>query len=298
MHVEAMLWTIVISGIAHCIPFGIKVLLSGGGYGKPLGLIMSNSGMGEGSTLALIAICLIPLCLYLFKHQTLIPYKRLAKLMLAGFIAMALLASIGTYARTGLVALLVLGLLLITRSNSKTLYLTLVIVTVAVISYIASDTWVGRMVTIGDDTEGSAMGRVAVWLWTIEYVLSNPLGGSFEVYRISEASFVASDGTVIMALGKAFHSIYFEVLGETGIPGFVIYLLIIFFCRGVFVRIVKRAAIAEDAWITDAARYLLFSLYIFLAGGAFIGIGFQSFFYYIVALSVALINLSDRMQDR
>lgn len=298
VHIEAMLWTIVVSGIAHCIPFGIKVLLSGGGYGKPLGLIMGNSGYGEGSTLALISICLIPMCLYLYKNQTLVPNVRLAKVMLAGFIALALLTSIGTYARTGLISIGVLGLLLIMRSKAKLTYLAIVVVAGGLISLITSDAWLGRMGTIGDDSEDSAMGRVAVWQWTANYVLSHPMGGSFEVYRINETKLVLGDGSVLSVAGKAFHSIYFEILGETGIPGIVMYLSIVLLARSSFARIVKRAATGEDAWITEASRYLLFTLYVFLVGGAFIGIGFQSFFYYVAALSVAMLNLSDRMQKR
>lgn len=298
VHIEAMLWAIVVSGIAHCIPFGIKVLLSGGGYGKPLGLIMGNSGYGEGSTLALISICLIPMCLYLFKHQTLVLHTRTARALLGFFIAMALLTSIGTYARTGLISIGVLSLLLIMRSRAKLTYLILVAVAAGVIALTSSDAWVGRMGTIGDDTEGSAMGRVGVWKWTTDYVLSHPLGGSFEVYRINETKMVLSDGSVLSVAGKAFHSIYFEVLGETGMPGIVMFLSIALMTRNAFAKVVNRAAGDADAWINDAARYLLFTLYVFLVGGAFIGIGFQSFFYYIAALSVAMINLSDRMQKR
>lgn len=298
VHIEAMLWTLVVSGISHCIPFGLKVLISGGGYGKPLGLILSNHGLGEGSTLALIAVCLIPMCLYLYRHQTLIPYPRLSRLMLGGFIALAVLTAVGTYARTGLVALALLSLLLIMRSKSKFTYMFLVALGVAFVASIASDQWIGRMGTIGDNTEGSAMGRVGVWLWTLEYVATHPWGGSFEVYRINTSKLLLADGNTLDVAGKAFHSVYFEVLGETGVPGFVCFTLLAFLTRNVFSRLARQPSAIEDAWLADLARNLLFTLYIFLAGGAFVGIGFQSFFYYLVALGMALVNLSDRMSRR
>lgn len=298
VHVEAMLWTLVVSGIAHCIPFGLKVLLSGGGYGRPLGLILSNHGMGEGSTLALIAVCLVPMCLYLYKHQTLVPYPRLTKLMLGGFIALAVLTAIGTYARTGLVALGLLSLLLIMRSKSKFTYLVLVSLGAAVVAGIASDEWMGRMNTIGDNTENSAMGRVGVWLWTLDYVAAHPWGGSFDVYRINTSKLLLADGSTLDVAGKAFHSVYFEVLGETGVPGFICFMLLVLCTRNAFARVSRLPVGPEDVWIQDVSRYLLFTLYIFLAGGTFVGIGFQSFFYYLVALGMALANLSDRMQKR
>ncbi|MCW5652272.1 putative O-glycosylation ligase, exosortase A system-associated [Hydrogenophaga sp.] len=296
MHIEAMLWTIVVAGIAHCIPFGVKVLVSGGGYGKPLGLIMYNAGLGEGSTLAMFAVFLIPMCLYLYKWQTLLPEGKWVKPMLIFFIIMALLTAVGTYARTGLVCIGVLGMLLILRSRHKVAYLVIVGVAGFLLSLITSDEWAGRMGTIGDDTEGSAMARVAVWFWTLEYVATHPLGGSFDVYRISQTALRLSDGSVIMETGRAFHSIYFEILGETGIPGMAMYLTIVLLTRNAFARIARRKSAPEDAWINDAARYLLFSLYILMAGGAFVAVGFQPYFYYLAALSVGLININGKLQ--
>ncbi|RJP64837.1 MAG: putative O-glycosylation ligase, exosortase A system-associated [Comamonadaceae bacterium] len=294
-HIEAMLWTLVVSGIAHCIPFGIKVLVSGGGYGKPLGLIMGNAGLGEGSTLAMFAVMLVPMCLYLYKWQTLLPDAKWVRPMLIFFIVMALLTAIGTYARTGLISIGVLGLLLILRSRHKVAYLVIVLVAGFLLSLITSDEWAGRMGTIGDDTENSAMGRVAVWFWTLEYIATHPLGGSFEVYRINQTALELSDGSVLMVAGKAFHSIYFEVLGETGIPGIVMYLLIVLLTRNAFARVASMKTGPDDVWINDAARYLLFTLYIFLVGGAFIGIGFQSYFYYLAALAVGILNISGKL---
>ncbi|WP_372659161.1 DUF5935 domain-containing protein [Hydrogenophaga sp.] len=296
VHIEAFLWTVVISGMAHCLPFGAKVLLSGGGYGMPLGLVYVNYGYGEGSTLAMFAISLIPMCLYLYKWQTLIPYPRLTKWMLMLFMVMAFLTSVGTYARTGLVSIGVLGLLLILRSKNKVRYLILLSIVGLVAFSGASDQWTGRMSTIGDGTEGSAMGRVAVWLWTMGYVMTHPLGGSFDVFRINEMTMTLADGSLLVVEAKAFHSIYFEILGETGFPGFLLFAAIVLKTRSHFINARNAVLSKENAWLSDAGLYLLFTLYVYLAGGAFIGVGFQSYFYYLAALSVALYNLQQRFQ--
>jgi probable O-glycosylation ligase (exosortase A-associated) len=296
-HIEAFLWTLVLSGIAHCLPFGAKVLLSGGGYGMPLGLINMNQGYGEGSTLAMFAISLIPMCMYLYKWQTLIPYPRLTRWMLIVFMVMALLTSVGTYARTGLVSIGVLGLLLILRSKNKVRYLVVLSVAALIVMSVSSDQWVGRMSTIGDGSEGSAMGRVAVWMWTLNYVSTHPFGGSFDVFRINEMTMTLADGSLLAVEAKAFHSIYFEILGETGIPGFLLFLAIVLRARSYFVKAKKAVLKPDDAWLNDAGMYLLFTLYVYLAGGAFIGVGFQSYFYYLAALSVALWNLKNRLQS-
>ncbi|MGE0099204.1 MAG: putative O-glycosylation ligase, exosortase A system-associated [Hydrogenophaga sp.] len=288
---EAFLWTIVISGIAHCLPFGVKVLISGGGYGKPLGLVQVNHGYGEGSTLAMFAISLIPLCLYLYRWQTLIDNKKLARVMLSVFMVMAFLTSLGTYARTGLISMGVLGVLLIL--NSKNVFRNFVFVALAGVLalIISSDQWMTRMSTIGDGTEGSAMGRVAVWLWTLEYISTNPWGGSFESYMINETSLVLADGSTLAVDSKAFHSIYFEILGETGIPGLLLFLTITFLTFRSYVAFARPQGKESDGWRGDLGMRLKHTLLIYLAGGAFIGIGFQAYFYYLAALGVALINL-------
>lgn len=291
---EALLWTIVLAGIAHCIPFGLKVLISGGGYGRPLGLVQYNAGLGEGSTLAMFSIAMIPMCLYLYKWQTLLPWARGVRLMLIGFIALAVLTSMGTYARTGLVSIVTLGALLIMRSRHKAMYLVGVALAAGLLALLVSDTWLTRMASIDDTSEQSAMGRVAVWLWTLEYVAQNPWGGSFEAYRINRNLLELGDGSVLAVEGKAFHSIYFETLGETGVPGFLMFMGLVWLARSGFVKARKARLTADNGWINDAGRYLLFSLYVFLAGGAFIGIAFQSLFYYLAAISMALVNLCDR----
>jgi probable O-glycosylation ligase (exosortase A-associated) len=291
LDLEAFLWTIVISGIAHCLPFGVKVLISGGGYGKALGLVQVNYGYGEGSTLAMFSITLIPLCLYLYKWQTLITNQKLARLMLSVFIGMAFLTSLGTYARTGLISMGVLGALLVLNSRNMLRNAVFVVLAGAFAIYISSDQWVERMSTIGDGTEGSAMGRVAVWKWTLEYISTHPWGGSFESYMINETSLLLSDGSTLAVDSKAFHSVYFEILGETGIPGLLLFLTIAFLTYRSFVAFAAPQGKESDGWRGDLGLRLKHTFLIFMAGGAFVGIGFQAYFYYLAALGAAMINL-------
>jgi probable O-glycosylation ligase (exosortase A-associated) len=293
---EAFIWTVVLSGMAHCLTFGAKVVISGGGYGRPLGLIEANSGYGEGSTLAMFSICLIPLILYLYKWQTLIPYPKATKWMLIGFIVAALLTSLGTYARTGLISIAVLSSLLILQSRHKVYYFFGAVVLAAVLSIFVSDDWVLRMSTIGDGADQSAMGRVAVWLWTLDYVALNPLGGSFDTYRINQSSLSLEDGTSLVIAAKASHSIYFEILAELGFLGILLFASLVFVTLK-YLREVRRTQLSsQQKWFSDTGIYLRFSLLVYLVGGLFIGIAFQPYLYYVVALAVALNNLAQRLK--
>lgn len=291
---EAFIWTILAAGMAHCIPFGAKVILSGGGYGMPLGLVAGNSGYGEGSTLAMFSVSLIPMAVYLFLHQTLLPQKRLAKWMLGSFVVFLLLTAIGTYARTALVCLAVLAACFVFYGKRRLLSILLITLLAAIAYQFIDAGWLERMSSINDDSETSAMGRVAVWKWVMEYVASHPWGGSFDMYRINTYSMELPDGSILQVEGKAFHSIYFEMLGEGGVPGFLMYAALIGLTLFAFMRHGKVLAATGEPWLGDAGRYLLIATLVFLAGGAFIGVAFQSYFYYLAALSAAYTNLGTK----
>lgn len=291
---EAFIWTILAAGMAHCIPFGAKVVLSGGGYGMPLGLVAGNSGYGEGSTLAMFSVSLIPMAVYLFLHQTLLPQRRLARWMLGAFVVFLLLTAIGTYARTALVCLAVLAACFVYYGKRRLLSVLLVLILVGVAYPFIDAGWLDRMSSINDDSETSAMGRVAVWKWVMEYVAGHPWGGSFDMYRINTYSMELPDGSVLQVAGKAFHSIYFEMLGEGGVPGFLMFMALICLTLLAFMRHGKTLAATGELWLGDAGRYLLMATLVFLAGGAFIGVAFQSYFYYLAALSAAYANLGTK----
>ena len=96
-----------------------------------------------------------------------------------------------------------------------------VAVLAAVLFHPGSD-WADRMSTITQyNTEGSSLGRILVWEWTLHFVQSHPFGGGFNAYVVDTITFPALDdvGAPIVIHGKAFHSMYFEALGEHGWPG-------------------------------------------------------------------------------
>lgn len=293
---EAFIWTIVAAGMAHCIPFGVKVMLSGGGYGYNLGLVGGNSGYAESSTLSMFSVSIISMCVYLYFHQILIPHQRLTKLMLASFIVFLALTAVGTYARTALVCLAVLGISFALFSKRKIWAMAFLMLIAFIVLSFTGDSWIDRMSSINDGSESSAMGRIAVWKWVVEYIAQHPLGGSFVMYVINSYSLPLSDGTILNIQGKAFHSVYFEMLGEGGVPGFFLYMTLIGLVLRSFLKYRTVVRSDSNAWLSDAGRYLLVSSLIFLAGGAFIGVAFQSYFYYLIALSAAYLNLIEQNQ--
>ena len=97
-----------------------------------------------------------------------------------------------------------------------------------------------------------------------------------------------ADGQEIVEEGRAFHSIYFEVLGEHGWIGLAIFFAIfaVFFLD--MRRIRRQVRDRPDLeWLGDLARALSHGVLIFMAGAAFIGIAFYPLQYYLFALAVS-----------
>ncbi|MBC4018003.1 putative O-glycosylation ligase, exosortase A system-associated [Siccirubricoccus deserti] len=292
IQIEALLQVLLFSFAAHFLPVGIKVVLSGGGYGQALGLIGGNSGFGEGATLAAVALMCIPIALFLAKHNRLMPAWPIVRLGYIGMAGLAVMATIGTYQRTGLVGLVVLAITFWVRSRQKLLVGTGLGIGAIVFALSVSSNWAERMSTISEyQSEGSALGRILVWQWTLGFVANNPFGGGFHSYMINEFTSQPTpeypNGYTVR--GKAFHSIYFEALGEHGWIGLGLFLAINIATLLSLQRVIRRTRGSEAlAWCRDLAAALQVSLLVLLACGAFIGIAFQPMFWYLFAASGCL----------
>lgn len=288
IQIEAFLQVLVFSVCAHVLAAGSKTLLGGGGYGRVLALVGGNSLLAEGATLATVALMIVPMVLFLKDHNQLIPRMRLVGIGYLGIIVAAIACAVGTYQRTALVGLAVLGGAVWLRSDRKVLFGAIMAGIAGVILFSASDQWLERMNTIDNPVdESSALGRIMVWRWTIDFALANPFGGGFESYRVSSFVLPSSDPSkeAILVTGKAYHSIYFEMLGEHGWPGlFILFSLIGLSFRNLQ-RVVRQAAkLPALEWAVALAKQLQISLLVLVTCGAFIGIAFQPMLYFMFAI--------------
>lgn len=309
--IEAALLFIVISAGALTISGGLKTLAGGGGYGTMSLLMDSNTGLYEGSTISAIAVALIPLILYLYQFNQIVAKSRITWLLAAGLVFAALLIPIGTEARTGIVCIAVLAGLLFLRARRKLVYLALAAVLAVVTVPLLPESFTGRMSTIKSyDEDNSASTRLAVWGWTLDFVREHPLGGGFSAYKLNEIEVEvqrrsgddsnSSERTVtIQDEARAFHSSYFETLGEHGYPGLLIYLVMLFTALWQLRRLYQRFRSSEENhWIADLARSLGHTLIIYMVGSIFIGIAFQSALYFMLAFAGALVNVASRVTEK
>jgi probable O-glycosylation ligase (exosortase A-associated) len=310
LRMEALLLFLILSAAWIIITGGIKTLASGGGYGSlNLGL-SNNTGLYEGSIISTFAVASIPVILFLAKYSTIYPRDWRVRLFSGALIFACLLIPVGTEARTGLVCVGVLGILMLRNVKRRLLYIMMVGAGLAIALPLLPSSYSQRMETIqGYQGDQSASTRIAVWKWTWEYVQHNPLGGGFEAYRQNRLSYkttaVSKNGnveTVTQAqatdAARAYHSSYFEMLGEQGWPGFLMWLLL--HLSGLFrMEMVLRRYRKEEgvhAWIAPLAGALQSAHIIYMVGSLFVGIAFQSYICMLIGVEIGLSTYVARLR--
>jgi len=300
LRIEASLLFLTLSAALIIIIGGMKTASSGGGYGVLNLMVDNNSGLYESSTISTIAIALIPIILWFTKFGTIFPPDWRVKTFCFALVFSCLLMPIGTEARTGLVCIAVLGLLMLRDAKRRLLYIggAFLLGLVAIPFLPASFT--SRMETIqGFQADESAGTRLAVWGWTWNYALDHPMGGGFEAYRQNRIQVntvntqTSGEASVVTAQsmadeGRAYHSAYFEMLGEQGFPGLIMFLLIhgIGLVRMEIIRRRYRRAEGGDGWIAPLATALQNFQLIYLVGALFVGIAYQPFVYLMLATQI------------
>jgi len=290
IQIEAALIVILCCIASNVVPFAIKVTFDSGGYNRALGLVDLNGGWGgEGSTLSTYAFACLPLVAYLQRHSLLAPARGWLRWVYLAAPGIAAIGAFGTFARAALVAGFVWAVLTWWQSRRKLMMAVVMAAAVTAVVPFMGDAWMARISTITAPREDqSANVRLLVWGWTIDFANRLPAGGGFNSYLANRFETRSPSGVEVVEEGRAFHSIYFEVLGEHGWVGLAIFLAIF----GVFFldmwRIRRRVRHRPDLeWIGDLARALSLSMAIFMAGAAFVGVAFSPLQYYLFALAVS-----------
>ncbi len=308
LRIEGLTLFMVLSAASIIMVGGIKTIFSGGGYGELNLMVSNNSGLYEGSIISAVSIAIIPLILWLARHGTIYPRDWRVRIFALALIFACLLIPVGTQARTGLICIGVLGVLMLRSTQRRLLYLGTVGAVALVAIPLLPASFTQRMDTIqGYKADTSASTRVAVWKWTWDYAKDHPFGGGFEAYRQNqlriEKSDVATTGgqvdvthAITYDQSRAYHSAYFEMLGEQGYPGLALWLLI---HAGGLVRmeILRRRwrKVEQQAWLGDLANALQQAHAVYLVGSLFVGIAFQPFVYMLVGLQIGLDSYAKRL---
>ncbi len=314
LRIEALALIMLLSAAAIAIAGGIKTAAGGGGYGSLQLLLSENYGLYEGSIMSTVGIAIIPLILWYRKHGTIFQPDWRVSLFCFALCFACMLLPVGTQARTGLVCLIVLAILSLRAVKHRLLYMVGAGLLAAAAIPFLPQSYTARMETIRDHrADESASTRVAVWAWTWEYAKDHPFGGGFNAYlqnhlRVERAASSNANAAPQEALpsvyedkARAYHSSYFEMLGEQGYPGLILWLVLqaagLFRMEQLRRRYLKTRR-AEEQWIAPLATALQHGHIVYMVGSLFVGIAFQPFIYMMLALEIGLSTYCRRREQQ
>lgn len=278
---QRIVWLVWIAALSIAF-FGVKggiYTLRGGGAGMVLG---PPGGFIQGNTEVALAIAMVvPLVFYLAHHTE----RQWVRWGLYAAVALCFVAIIGTYSRGGLLALLAMGAFLWWKGRKKLLLVMVIFPLVLFAATLMPAQWYAKMGTIQTYQEDtSATGRLEAWEFALNVAKDRPLvGGGFETFTREAYSRWAPHA----AHPKDAHSIWFEVLGEHGIVGLGLFVLVWIFTWKTAREIIRISRTRPDlAWARDLAAMIQVSLVGYCVGGTFLGLAYFDLPYILLALVV------------
>lgn len=252
---------------------GVKRIM---GYEAPL--------TGNPNDLALMLNLIIPVSVALL----LIHRRATARIFLLAAISLSAVAVVLTFSRGGfltLATLLVLYLWKFRRRPEGRWALAVLSLMLVCIPLLASG-YLDRLATITDiesDPTQSAQARWNDMLVAIGFVLRNPIVGSGigqNVLALNEAR---------GAFWKVMHNVYLEYAVELGVPGLVLFLMLLIGCIKSAMSVQRQTdqipAFRELFYLAEGIQI---SLLAFTVAAPFYPVGYQFYFYYMAGLALAV----------
>ncbi len=273
----ALVWTIVVSLGFYGVKGGIFSATGGSG------LVWGPSGtfIGGNNELALALVMTIPLMWYLQGQ-----YQRLViRMGLWGAMGLTTIAVIGSYSRGALLAIVTMAAFMWLKSSKKMLLGMLIAVTLVGALPFIPEKWYDRMSTIESYKEDqSATGRLNAWAFAFNLAKARPfVGGGYDAFTPELFFEYAPDP---LDYHDA-HSIYFQVLGEHGFVGLILFLMLfaLSWRDGSFI-LKQTRGVAALKWASDLAAMIQVSMVGYIVGGAFLGLAYFDLPYLLIAILV------------
>ena len=273
---DGFVWVCVLSIGYYGVKGGLFTLVTAGNY-----RVWGPGGFIEGNNeLALAVIAIIPLMRYLQMQMQ----GRWARHAMSAAMGLCAITALGTYSRGALLGLAAMAVLLWAKSRGKVVWgLVLLVFGVIILSFMP-DQWWERMDTIQSyELDESALGRINAWWNAFNVAKDRFLGGGFMIYTPEVFARYSPEPDRVHAA----HSIYFQVLGEHGFVGLLLFLAI-----GVTTWWRSSALIGagqndpRHRWAADLGAMVRVSMVAYAAGGAFLSLAYFDLPYNIMVMVV------------
>lgn len=268
--------------VAKGFPF---VVLTGGQhrvYGPPNSMIADNNDFGLALNMT------VPLFFYLAQIEE----KPWVRGLFWALFAMSIPTIFFTYSRGALVGLIAVMTAMLLQSRQRLLLVPALLIGLIAALVFAPAKWTERM----DPTKKGAIDKSAesrLNAWSFAWRLSQDFpvtGGGFATFTPQLFARYGPDATDIHGA----HSVYFQVLGEHGFVGLLLYLSLAFSCQAAAWRLRRRAREELDPEVIAYADMLRFAMIGFLVSGLFLGRAYFDYYFALVASLAVLRDLAWR----
>jgi putative inorganic carbon (hco3(-)) transporter len=283
IRIHALVWVYVLSVAFFSLKGGLFTLLSGG-TSHVLGLL--GTVTGDNNNLGLIMVMSWPLLYYLRLYSA-NRYIRMGLIVVMGCTVTAVL---GTYSRGAFLALGTVAGYFWWKAKQKFAFGIFGLIVIVPAVLFMPQQWVDRIRTIDTyEADGSAMGRINQWGFAMRIAADHPLVGSG--FNAAESYY---------AIGKyypdehvlAYHSIWFQTLGDHGIIGLALFIAValVGWRNATVVRRTSQSR-PELAWARDLATMCQVALAGYFLAGSFLSFAYYDGYYTLFAILAALREL-------
>jgi len=294
INIDTLIWSIVLAVSGYAAMEAFKFIVSGGSH-RVAGF--SGHILGDRNDLVVAINMCLPLILYL-RTQTKV---KILNNGLSFLFLFNIIAVIGSYSRAGFIGLVVLGFYYFIKSNKKIVWTLVMCILIPIFVSNAPEEWSDRMNTVSSATsqDNSFIGRLWAWKISVKIANDNFFGNSFlstqdplawQTYRMHVDYFgpITTPPIPPDQFAKAAHNIYFQVLGDLGYIGLIIYLLILWLTYRRLAKLIKLAKRHGIEWVEKLSSMLMVSLVAYGITGANVSLAYFELLYVIVGISYVL----------
>lgn len=290
IHAMVVMLTLAIS--FHGLLDGLKFIASGGGH---------NAGgirkFGDNNHFALVLLMILPLIYYLFQYSR----HRLVQLGFGLTLPLIFFAVVATHSRGALVGAAAIVAWIAIKGRVGLIGLVLLGMSIFAALQFSPQDWTERMSTISEANEDeSFLGRVVAWKVSSAIAVQHPLfGGGYRAvqsaevwdrFKYDQGMLGLVDTPVLHVPGLAAHSIWFEVLGDAGIVGLLLFIALIansFLAR----REIRQLTQGQDRglrWAADLSDMLAASMIAYIVCGSLLSAAYFELPYVVIMMMEVL----------
>ena len=304
LHIDVLVWAIVLSVSSYAAMEAVKFILSGGGH-----MITGRAGIiADRNDFAVAINMCIPLVVYLIQ----VTQHKSVRMGLWIILALNVVSVVGTGSRGGFIGLAILATAFWLRSRYKLPLAVIALLALPVLYQSTPEEWRERQATISTAAEedSSFIGRLWAWKISTLLALDHPLtGGGFKAvldgriwhyYAPFTPNFTPLQTRPIPEENGslAAHNIYFQVLGDHGFIGLFIFLLMLALALLNNLRNTHLGHARQVGWYHKLAGMLTLSLVGYGITGANVSLAYFDLLYAVLGVVAVMTLRRDELLER